>query len=281
LRFLVVFPYIVAPSMNEGMLVYPAEISVTHYTFKRGTISCWSSLINFDPAFLDATGHLFHQITVEENVNHGKGGYSCLSPNRAGQYASLVRRLLEALHFSNEDRALHFLASTFGPDQLRIHAEIMGKMITAQDFISALSKVYYDIIEKPLPDYLTDELIDLQFANAKEKVLKSSKCCDYHERKPPNHGSRQHCTVARATVLITAVCTLCFSGNLFNFRDLYDPEKHLVSSISVESPSLQTGDTMSNSTDEVPRDERAEAGLDASGMPIINSFMNVDEALFL
>lgn len=176
LRFLVVFPYIVAPSMNEGMLVYPAEISVTHYTFKRGTISCWSSLINFDPAFLDATGHLFHQITVEENAM--VLGVPLMSAQ--GRSPSEVWRTLltqyhkhgvvvcDADQMEIVDRALHFLASTFGPDQLRIHAEIMGKMITAQDFISALSKVYYDIIEKPLPDYLTDELIDLQFANAKE-----------------------------------------------------------------------------------------------------------------
>ncbi|VDM55321.1 unnamed protein product [Angiostrongylus costaricensis] len=203
LQFVLINPFIVAPSVKDGILVYPAEISITHFTFERGTISCWSSLINFDPNILDATRHRFHQSTVEENVSHedsGKGGVRASRPTELvsthrgveamflgvpvksaqGRYPCEVWRtfvtkchnhgtvVCDADQMEILDGALYFLASTVGPHQLQIHAEIMDKMITIQDFISALGCVYYDVIEKRLPRYLTDESIDRQFTNAKQ-----------------------------------------------------------------------------------------------------------------
>ncbi|VDM64264.1 unnamed protein product [Angiostrongylus costaricensis] len=142
------------------------------------------------------------------------------------------------------DRALHFLASTVGTDQLQIHAEIMDKMVVAQDFISALAWLYYRVIEKPLPNYLTDEIIDRQFTDV---------------RQPAGISDRQRSSLLNPDCYSEAVCNLCYVGDLVKFRDHYDDSTHSMRRIFVDSATLQFSRTTSRFTEDCPHDGGAYA----------------------
>lgn len=49
LQFIAVYPYTVAVSRSGELLVYPAEVSITHYTLRNGTSARFSKLVNFLP----------------------------------------------------------------------------------------------------------------------------------------------------------------------------------------------------------------------------------------
>ncbi|KAJ1366468.1 hypothetical protein KIN20_027142 [Parelaphostrongylus tenuis] len=68
MQFITVSPYIVMSSMNDEILVYPAEISITKFSLRRGILSWWSSLVNFDPKFLGVNRHLCDYNVVKQNA---------------------------------------------------------------------------------------------------------------------------------------------------------------------------------------------------------------------
>uniref|UniRef100_A0A0K0DLF2 Glucuronosyltransferase n=1 Tax=Angiostrongylus cantonensis TaxID=6313 RepID=A0A0K0DLF2_ANGCA len=211
LQFVVVYPYIAARSANGGILVYPAEISITHFTLERAMV--------LGVPLMSAQGRCPCEVWRTFLAQyHNQGIVVC-----------------DTDQIEIVDRALHFLASTFGPDQLQIHAEIMEKMVTVQDFLSALGSMYYDVIEKPLPAYLTDKGIADQLAIARE--LCSDKIIDFSE----------------------AVCKLCYFGDLLHFRDHYDFRTHSMGSVFVDSPSLQVGRKTSKCAVVAPHHGRAHA----------------------
>uniref|UniRef100_A0A0K0DIT6 Maelstrom domain-containing protein n=1 Tax=Angiostrongylus cantonensis TaxID=6313 RepID=A0A0K0DIT6_ANGCA len=262
LQFVTVFPYIVTPSSIGDLLVYPAEIAITDFTFADGPSSCWSALINFDPALFYDNIPLCDHKTVERNA----ALLDVPSKHSLGRNPRTIWKMLMKKCVPNGiivcnadqmiivDRALAFLASTVAPGELRLHEDIMSQMVTAQDLVAALDFHRSVVTNTPVTACLTAESIDEEF----KKLREASKCCVYHESKPPSHDSRQHCAVAKAAVLIDAICSLCVRIDLFNFADFYDAEAYSMSNLYVESPDTEIGSTKSKHTD-VSRDGLADS----------------------
>ncbi|VDM51820.1 unnamed protein product [Angiostrongylus costaricensis] len=233
LQFVTVFPYIVTPSSIGDLLVYPAEIAITNFTFAdgRNPRTIWKMLMK-----------------------------KCV-PN------GII--VCDADQMIIVDRALAFLASTVAPGELRLYEEIMSQMITAQDLVAALDFHRSVVTKTPIAAYLTAENIDKEF----KKLREASKWCVYHESKPPSHESRQHCAVAKASILIDAICSLCFRADLFNFADLYDAEAYSMSNVCVESPDTKIGSTKSKHTGNVSLNRVADSDHDARENLQRNAFM--------
>ncbi|KAJ1358269.1 hypothetical protein KIN20_016659 [Parelaphostrongylus tenuis] len=265
MQFITVFPYIRMPSVDDEILVYPAEISITHFSLYRGTMSCWSSLVDFDPIYLGVNRHRCDYNVVEKNaailgIHHPM--------TRFCTPFDVFKRLMEkqcspgvfvcdAEQVEIVERALAFLASTVTLKEQREHADVLERMVTAQDFITDLLQLYFDLKGTPVPHHLRDELIILEFNSAREKLWKFSRLCCYHERKPTGHESRKHCPVSRTAVLIAAVCKLSFSANMDDFRDHYDASKYLMERVSVNR--LQNDSSLSKSTEHVLHNKTAAA----------------------
>ncbi|KAJ1358508.1 hypothetical protein KIN20_016950 [Parelaphostrongylus tenuis] len=267
MQFITVSPYIVMSSMNDEILVYPAEISITDFSLRRGIQSCWSSLVNFDPKYLGVNRHLCDYNVVEQKaavldipLRTSLGINPCnvwkILTTKCHSNGVLV---CDAEQAEIVERALAFLAGTVGCEELTKHAEVVERMFTAQSFMAHLARDYYRVVKAPAPIHLKRDRIDLEFSKAKERSRCFSKCCDYHESRLSDHQSRQHCPLSRAAVLIDAVCTLSFSANLDNFRDHYVPEKHLMNIVLVDSPSLQNDHDMSRRTEHAVNGKTAQA----------------------
>ncbi|XGW08260.1 hypothetical protein V3C99_010956 [Haemonchus contortus] len=235
LQFISVYPYTVALSTNKDVLVYPAEIAITHYTLEQGVGSCFSKLINFHPRLFYGSGVPSWD---HDNVEKKAKTLDVSLKEPQGASPELVWKLLmerrspRAITVCDEneiwlvDRALYFLASTAGPDQLSVHRELVAGIVTVQDLIAALASHHTRVSKDPAQDILTRERITQEFKRMRE----TTSCCAYHDKRPPNHQSRQLCPVAKTALLIDAICTLCISANLANFRTLYmqHPELHTV-----------------------------------------------------
>ncbi|KAK6009545.1 hypothetical protein OSTOST_25519 [Ostertagia ostertagi] len=95
------------------------------------------------------------------------------------------------------DSALYFLASTAGVDQLAVHKELMAGIVTAQDLIAALAS-HHTRVSNDSVEVLTRERIKQEF----ERLRETTGCCSYHQKRPPNHRSRQLCALAKTDLLM-------------------------------------------------------------------------------
>ncbi|KHJ94735.1 hypothetical protein OESDEN_05329, partial [Oesophagostomum dentatum] len=66
-----------------------------------------------------------------------------------------------------------------------------------------------------------------------QRLRETSQCCKYHGTRPPDHKSRQNCALAKTVILIDTVCSLCFAGDLANFRALYNRNVHSAGVVGV------------------------------------------------
>ncbi|RCN43479.1 hypothetical protein ANCCAN_10541 [Ancylostoma caninum] len=238
LQFIAVYPYTVAFSSIGDFLVYPAEIAFTHFTLANGTSSCWSKLINFDSSLFYGGGlPAWDQSNVVRNATSldfplkqsvgvaPQEVWKMLWERRSARAITVC----DASQMLMLDRALFFLASTVGESQLASYREFMSTMVTAQDLVAALALHKANVTRANLPDTLTVECIDQEFKRLRE----TSRCCSYHQSRPPNHGSRQLCALAKTDVLIDTTCTMCFAGDLANFRALYKADVHSAGIVDV------------------------------------------------
>ncbi|KAK6054584.1 hypothetical protein COOONC_07909 [Cooperia oncophora] len=115
----------------------------------------------------------------------------------------------------------------------------MAGIVTAQDLVAALASHHTRVSKEPVQEALSVEKIKQEF----ERMRETSSCCNYHKKRPPDHRSRQLCAVAKTALLIDAICTLCYSCNLANFRAVYTqhPELHTVDVVHLGNSSTDPG----------------------------------------
>ncbi|VDP13225.1 unnamed protein product [Heligmosomoides polygyrus] len=201
LQFIAVYPYTVAVSRSGELLVYPAEVSITHYTLRNGTSARFSKLVNFLPK--EFYGRGLPEWDQEEVVkNAQKLDVSLKQPQGASPaeaWRSLMQHcnsraitLCDANQIAVVDSALYFLASTAGPEQMEVYKELMGTIITVQDLVKAL----FHRRDRGASEVF--ERVDKEFKKLRETAL----CCSYHGKKPPQAPSRQLCPVAKAETLM-------------------------------------------------------------------------------
>ncbi|KAK5974144.1 hypothetical protein GCK32_001725 [Trichostrongylus colubriformis] len=172
LQVVAVFPYTVALSTSGEVLVYPAEIAVTHYNLENGVTASFSKLINFYPKLFYGTGvppwdqdNVESQATsLDVSLKEPQG----VSPSEVWRLL-MERRNYRSITICDEndiwlvDRALHFLACTAGHEELAVHRELMDAIVTAQDLIAALASHHDRVSEDSVQKILTRERINQEF----------------------------------------------------------------------------------------------------------------------
>ncbi|CAJ0607259.1 unnamed protein product [Cylicocyclus nassatus] len=233
LQLISVFPYTTAFSSIGDFCVYPAEISVTHFTLANGASASWSKLISFHP-------DMFYGSPVppwdQNNVARNAAALDIPTKEVVGVAPHEVWRMLRERHSpraiticdANQlllvDRSLFFLACTAGETEVAVYREWISSMVTAQDLVLALAKHKADTERSSVPEKFTYEEVDREFKRLRE----TTRCCTYHTNRPPDHDSRQKCALAKNDVIIDTIYSLCCTGDLANFRSLYNPEVHSV-----------------------------------------------------
>ncbi|WKX97921.1 hypothetical protein Q1695_013541 [Nippostrongylus brasiliensis] len=251
LQFVSVYPYTVALSTVDDLLVYPAEISMVHLTLENGLSSRFSKHIKFLPKQFYGSGiPEWDQQNVATNAReldvplkdpHG------VSPSEAWRlmserFSRTAITVCDADELVLVDSALYFLASTAGSEALAIHQEIMSSIVSVQDLLKAL--VNHTVNDKNTNVKLTHERIDQEFKGLRE----TAHCCRYHAKRPSIAHCRQLCPEARIITLIDILYNLCLSDNLANFRDLYDQDVHAVTTIDVDPLEEQDDDAPGSTT---------------------------------
>ncbi|KAK6045708.1 hypothetical protein COOONC_16787, partial [Cooperia oncophora] len=176
LQFVAVFPYTVTQSTNNDVLVYPAEIAITHYTLGSGVSSSFSKLINFHPKLFYGTGvPAWDQDNVEKratsldvSLKEPQG----VSPNEMWrQFMERRRHYSITVCDENDiwlvDSALYFLASTAGEDQLPVHkrcnTSIGAGLELMAGIVTALASHHTRVSKEPVQEALSVEKIKQEF----------------------------------------------------------------------------------------------------------------------